>query len=55
VTKPFSLAFKQKMVAAPVDRVEVFHFHRPGTYMAICLVLPHFNDGMFGFIRVVGK
>jgi hypothetical protein len=45
----------RNMVAAPVDRVEVFHFHRPGTYMAICLVLPHFNDGMFGFIRVVGK
>ena len=39
----------------PFDRVEVFHFHRPGTYMAICLVLPHFNDGMFGFIKVVGK
>jgi hypothetical protein len=39
----------------PLDRVEVFHFHSPGTYLAICLVLPHFNDGMFGFIKVVGK
>ena len=36
----------------PFDRVEVFHFHRPGIYLAICLVLPHFNDGMYGWIRV---
>lgn len=36
----------------PFDRVEVFHFHRPGTYLAICLVLPHFNDGMYGWIKV---
>jgi plastocyanin len=36
-----------------LDRVEVVHFHTPGTYLVICGVLPHFNDGMFGFIRVL--
>jgi hypothetical protein len=38
--------------ATPLDRVEIFHFHRPGTYLAVCLVLPHFNDGMYGWIKV---
>jgi hypothetical protein len=42
----------RNMVAAPLDRIEVFHFHRPGVYLAICLVLPHFIDGMYGWIRV---
>ena len=36
----------------PLDRVEVFHFHRPGTYLAVCLVLPHLVDGMYGWIKV---
>jgi plastocyanin len=35
------------------DRVEVVHFHTPGTYLVICGVLPHFNDGMVGFVRVL--
>jgi plastocyanin len=37
----------------PQDRVEVVHFANPGTYLVICGVLPHFNDGMFGFVRVL--
>jgi plastocyanin len=35
------------------DRVEVVHFHTPGTYLVICAVLPHFNEGMFGYVRVL--
>jgi len=38
----------------PRDRVEVVHFARPGTYLVICGVFPHFvNDRMFGFVRVL--
>lgn len=36
----------------PQDRVEVVHFANPGLYLVICGVLPHFNEGMFGFVRV---
>ena len=35
------------------DRVEVVHFDKPGVYLVICGVLNHFNDGMFGFVRVL--
>jgi plastocyanin len=36
------------------DRVEVVHFPKPGTYLVICGVRPHFvNDHMFGFVKVV--
>jgi hypothetical protein len=36
------------------DRVEVVHFPRPGRYLVICTVLPHFvNDNMYGWVRVV--
>jgi hypothetical protein len=38
---------------APLDRLEVVHFHSPGMYLAACGVLPHFKDGMWGFVRVV--
>jgi plastocyanin len=35
------------------DRVEVVSFQRPGTYLVICGVRPHFvNDNMFGFVQV---
>jgi len=34
------------------DRVEVVHFPNPGTYLVICGVLPHFNQGMWGFVTV---
>lgn len=36
------------------DRVETVVFDRPGIYLVICAVRPHFvNDGMYGFVRVV--
>ena len=37
----------------PLDRVEVVHFHTRGNVLVICGVLPHFNEGMFGFVRVL--
>jgi len=37
------------------DRVESVTFHKPGTYLVICAVHPHFvNDHMFGFVKVRG-
>lgn len=37
------------------DRVESVSFHKPGTYLVICAVHPHFvNDKMFGFVKVTG-
>ena len=38
-----------------LDRVEVVHFDRPGTYLVICAVLPHFGEGMFGFVKVLSN
>ena len=35
------------------ERVEVVHFPRPGTYLVICAIPRHFQDGMFGFITVL--
>jgi hypothetical protein len=35
------------------DRVEAVNFANPGRYIAVCLFLPHFNDRMFGYIRVL--
>ena len=37
----------------PRDRVEVLHFANPGTYLVICGVRAHFNQGMFGFVEVL--
>jgi plastocyanin len=37
----------------PRDRVEVVHFEKPGTYLVICGVLPHFNEGMYGYVKVI--
>jgi hypothetical protein len=34
------------------DRLEVVHFPNPGTYLVICAVLPHFLEGMFGYVKV---
>ena len=34
------------------DRVEVVQFPAPGRYFVTCGVLPHFNDGMNGYINV---
>ncbi len=36
-----------------LDRVEVVHFDSPGTYLVICAVLPHFLEGMVGYVRVL--
>jgi hypothetical protein len=35
------------------DRVEVVQFSRPGTHLVICAFLPHFNDEMYGWVKVV--
>jgi hypothetical protein len=35
------------------DRVEVVHFPNPGRFLVICAVLPHFNEGMTGYVRVI--
>jgi plastocyanin len=35
------------------DRVEVVHFPDPGRYLVICGVLPHFNEGMYGYVEVI--
>jgi plastocyanin len=40
---------------AQQDRVEVVHFDDPGTYLVICAVLPHFQEGMYGFVKVTGR
>ena len=37
----------------PQDRVEVVQFDEPGLYLVICGVLPHFREGMYGFVRVL--
>ena len=34
------------------DRVEVVQFPAPGRYFVACGVLPHFNEGMNGYINV---
>ncbi len=37
----------------PEDRVEVVHFGKPGIYLAVCVFLPHFEEGMHGWVRVL--
>ncbi|PYS51413.1 MAG: hypothetical protein DMG13_18715 [Acidobacteria bacterium] len=39
--------------APPQERIESVVFAEPGTYLVICAVIGHFNDGMFGFVRVL--
>jgi plastocyanin len=34
------------------NRVESVAFPEPGTYLVICNIRPHFENGMFGFIEV---
>ena len=36
----------------PQDRVEAVNFAQAGRYLAVCTFLPHFQDRMFGYIRV---
>jgi hypothetical protein len=35
------------------DRVEVAHFPVRGKYLVICGILPHFQTGMFVWVRVL--
>jgi len=35
------------------DRVEVVKFDTPGLYLVICAVVSHFDDGMYGYVRVL--
>lgn len=35
------------------DRVEVVGFSKRGTYLVICSVNVHFNDGMYGWVKVI--
>jgi plastocyanin len=35
-----------------VNRVESVQFDKPGRYLVICAVLPHFNDGMTAIVEV---
>lgn len=35
-----------------VNRVEPVAFNQSGTYLVICNVIPHFNDGMYAYIEV---
>ena len=42
-----------RAIGGILDRVEVVHFHDPGTYLVICGLRPHFLDGMFGYIEVL--
>jgi plastocyanin len=37
---------------ANLDRVESVNFPTPGRYLVICGVLPHYNEGMHGFVKV---
>ena len=39
--------------AGQEDRIEAVQFTEPGTYLVICAILPHFQDGMFGYVRVL--
>ena len=37
-----------------IDRVEAVNFKVPGRYLVICGVLPHFQEGMHGYVKVRG-
>ena len=37
----------------PPDRVETITFAQPGTYLVVCGVVPHFVEGMHGFVKVI--
>jgi len=36
-----------------IDRVEVVHFPKKGEYLVICAFVPHFEDNMWGWVKVV--
>jgi hypothetical protein len=35
-----------------MDRVESVNFKEPGRYLVVCGVLPHFLEGMHGYVNV---
>jgi plastocyanin len=37
----------------PQDRAEAVTFPNKGTYLVVCGVLPHFLEGMHGFVKVI--
>jgi plastocyanin len=37
----------------PADRTESITFAAPGTYLVVCGVVPHFVEGMHGFVKVI--
>lgn len=37
----------------PQDRVESVTFHNKGVHLVVCGLVPHFNEGMAGFVKVV--
>lgn len=39
-------------ISTDQNRVEAVSFTKPGRYLVICGVLPHFNDGMWAWIEV---
>jgi plastocyanin len=41
--------------SAAVNRVESVSFLKPGRYLVICAVLPHFNDRMIAWVEVHPK
>lgn len=40
-------------VVPNLDRIEVVQFPNPGTFLVVCGVLPHFNDRMHGWVKVL--
>jgi hypothetical protein len=40
-------------ITLPQDRVEVVQFLNRGLYLVICAFLPHFEDKMWGYVRVI--
>ncbi len=38
-----------------MNRLESVSFAKPGTYLVICNVNPHFRDGMWAWVRVSGN
>ena len=34
------------------NRIESVSFSQPGVYLVLCNVTPHFNDGMYAYVRV---
>src|SRR6476661_5040120 len=45
---PFTLA-----PASAQDRIEAVTFSSPGTYLVVCTFLPHFQDKMHGYVKVL--